>query len=633
MDNYTRSQKLKNSNIIVLAMIVLFLREIYSSNSETVSSMLSVVKNYTINNPEIRNVEIHPDGNLNLAMSYVHTKGGHMMILRCLNTNLMMGHPDGMVKMHNQLNSGSTKYNTREDMLNPILPYEGDVLEYIKEHHAVLLWLYDSNGMIVYDISKNDFLHLLMMNSINEKNKNNYIEDDYKLMAALFLLAEGFKLPLKHEYINGKPKITLYRNNEDKEYTIFQIDDMLCGSNKKNQSTRELINFLSNYCSSPILEGAGFKDPTNYEEYATGKFIYTPGFLIRTYIYHYLNRVPKTEPELFVKAVHDILWEYMPKKEQTDDKTDIQSKAEELFKKLFISTSNSEPNIKNKKRLMIRDIKNILEVNNFVWKPNDSNPVEVGMRPTELVDIIGVDVSNRENDSFMRIALNDYMKYLSVHKKYNNENENGIVKYVFELRKEQFEMLSKNQLIGIKHCVPYAGIEKQYDLIFLLIARVSRMNLKRTDPIMLLIKNLLANAYSKISVANTEEDYLVHYIAAFILEASIEGKPDITSILDPKSLKTDKMLKDFIKKLKPISDILVYLSVRRADSALTKFIMAYRQMEKIYNNSCGIDELIDEHASKQEKTHLSPFLTKNGLLNQVTAMLVNNIMDTEEIKE
>ncbi|KAI5145225.1 hypothetical protein NEPAR06_2174, partial [Nematocida parisii] len=298
------------------------------------------------------------------------------------------------------------------------------------------------------------------------------------------------------------------------------------------------------------------------------------------------------EPKLFVNAVHDILRLYMPKKEQTSDKTDIQSKAEEIFKKLFMVTSNSESDIKKKKRLMIRDIKNILKVNDFLYNPNSCNLAK--KETTELVDMLSADLSNRENDSFMRIALNDYMKYLSVHKKYNNEGENGIAKYIFELSKEQFETFSKNKLIGIKHCVPYAGIPNQYDLAFLLIARAFRMNLKRTDPVMMLIKNLLANAYRKISVVNNEQEYLVHYIAAFILETYIDGRPNITSILDPKSLKTDEMLEDSTEKLKPISDILVYLSVKRADSALIKFILAYKQMEKIYNNLCGIGKLIEE---------------------------------------
>ncbi|EIJ94355.1 uncharacterized protein NEPG_01023 [Nematocida parisii ERTm1] len=587
-----RLQTLKNSNIIVLAVVVLFLREIYSSNIEMVSNMLSVVENYTISSPEIGDVEIHPDGNLNLMMSYVHTKSGHMMILRCLNTNIIMGHPEKMVEMHNQLNRDSTKYNTGKDMLNPILPYEGNVLEYIKEHHAILLWLYDSNGMMSYNSKKDDLAHLFAMNSINGKDEDEYIEGDYKLMAALFLLSEGLKLPLKHEHINDEPKITLYKYNEDNENTIFQINDIPWNENKKNQNVRELINFLFKYYNSPVLEAAGFKDPTNYEEYATGNFIYTPGFLIRTYIYHYLNRIKRTEPKLFVNAVHDILRLYMPKKEQTSDKTDIQSKAEEIFKKLFMVTSNSESDIKKKKRLMIRDIKNILEVNDFLYNPNSCNLAK--KETTELVDMLSADLSNRENDSFMRIALNDYMKYLSVHKKYNNEDENGIAKYMFELSKEQFEMFSKNKLIGIKHCVPYAGIPNQYDLAFLLIARAFRMNLKRTDPVMMLIKNLLANAYRKISVVNNEQEYLVHYIAAFILETYIDGRPNITSILDPKSLKTDEMLEDSTEKLKPISDILVYLSVKRADSALIKFILAYKQMEKIYNNLCGIGKLIEE---------------------------------------
>ncbi|OAG32122.1 hypothetical protein NEIG_01853 [Nematocida sp. ERTm5] len=602
-------QPLKTSNIIVLVMIVLFVGEIYSSRPDMISNILSVVENYKINNPERGEVEIHPDGNLNLAMSYVHTKGGHMMILRCLNTNIKMWHPDEMVtSRHNQLNIGSTRYNIGREMLNSILPYEGEVLKYIKEHHEILLWLYDSNGVMVYRSYDGCFADSFWTNSINEKSKNNYIEGDYKLMAALFLLSEGLKLPLKHEHTKGIPKITLYKYSEDNARIIFQIKDTLYSSEMENQNMHDVIDFLSNYCNSPILEDAGFKDPTNYEEYATGNFIYTPGFLIRTYIYHYLNKIPKTEPELFIKAVHDILWEYMPKKGQTGSKTEMKSKAEELFEKFFISTNNSDPAIKEKKRLMLKDIKNIFKVNEFVWKSNDSNPVEVDMNLSELADMIGKDVSNRQNDSFMRITLNDYMKYLSVHKKYNNKGKDGIVKYIFELTKEQFEMFSKNQLIGIKHCVPYVGIEKQYDLIFLLIARVARMNPMRTDPIMILIQNLLASAYRKISEDSTEEDYLVYYIAAFILETIIEGKPDITSILDPKSLKTDKMLSNSIKKLKPISDILVYLSVKRADLALAKFILAYKQMEKIYNNSCGVCKLIDENASKQEKELLISFI-------------------------
>ncbi|KAI5168003.1 hypothetical protein NEIRO03_2348 [Nematocida sp. AWRm78] len=603
-------QPLKTSNIIVLVMIVLFVGEIYSSRPDMVSDILSAVENYKINNPERGEVEIHPDGNLNLAMSYVHTKGGHMMILRCLNTNITMWHPVEMVKLHNQLNIDSTRYHIGQDRLNYTLPYEGEVLKYIKEHHEILLWLYDSNGVIVYRSCDGFFADSFWVNSINMKTEKDYIEGDYKLMAALFLLSEGLKLPLKHERTKHISKITLYKYSEDDAKIIFQIKDTPYSSGMENQNMHDVIEFLSNYCNSPILEGAGFKDPTNYEEYATGNFIYTPGFLIRTYIYHYLNMIPKTQPELFIKAVHDILWEYMPKKGQPGSKTEMKSKAEELFEKFFISTSNSDPAIKEKKRLMLKDIRNILEVNEFVWKPNDSNPVEVGMNLSELADMIGKDVSNRQNDSFMRITLNDYMKYLSVHKKCNNEGKDGIVKYTFELTEEQFEMFSKNQLIGIKHCVPYVGIIKQYDLVFLLIERAARMNLKRTDPIMLLIKNLLANAHNKISVTNTEEDYLVHYIAAFILEAIIEGKSDITSILDPKSLKTDEMLSNSIKKLKPISDILVYLSVKRADSALTKFIMAYRQMEKIYNNSCSICKLIDENASKQEKELLISFMDK-----------------------
>ncbi|EIJ87866.1 hypothetical protein NEPAR06_2143 [Nematocida parisii] len=92
------------------------------------------------------------------------------------------------------------------------------------------------------------------------------------------------------------------------------------------------------------------------------------------------------------------------------------------------------------------------------------------------------------------------------------------------------------------------------------------------------------------------------------------------------------MLDKSIKKLKPISDILVYLSVKRADSALIKFIIAYRQMKNIYNNSHYIGELIEENMSKQEKIHLLQCLTKNGLANQVTS-IVNKIKDTKEIKK
>ncbi|KFG25281.1 uncharacterized protein NESG_02052 [Nematocida ausubeli] len=172
------------------------------------------------------------------------------------------------------------------DRVNPILSYTGEMLNYKRAYFTTLLELFPSiYGYVSIVHEKKDSFHVFI-NSSEIKNHK------HKILASLFLLAEGVAIPLTVNKSGNITDLALKKANLQEDHFKVNI----------SASSKFIIRVINFFIKEQKKEKKYSSNIPNSKE-----FINSPSFLIQTYIKHSLKN--KEEMNLFAQTVYGMLTE------------------------------------------------------------------------------------------------------------------------------------------------------------------------------------------------------------------------------------------------------------------------------------------------------------------------------------
>ncbi|EHY64351.1 hypothetical protein NERG_02597 [Nematocida ausubeli] len=207
--------------------------------------------------------------------------------------------------------------NQRQDRVHLILPYEGLLLKYKRAYFTTLLELFPSiHGYISIWSDREDSFFSFINSTAVEKYK-------YKILASLFLLAEGVDVPLAINESQNGTVLVLKKADEGEHFRLNMNVLVKTGKNAESldvfkrvlqKKAIDVVNFfIENRESKVFTEEKACSNLFYCKEHRQVEFVNSPTFLIQTYIRHYLESTE--EVVLFRKIVHDLLSEYMEQEE------------------------------------------------------------------------------------------------------------------------------------------------------------------------------------------------------------------------------------------------------------------------------------------------------------------------------
>ncbi|EHY65447.1 hypothetical protein NERG_01893 [Nematocida ausubeli] len=209
--------------------------------------------------------------------------------------------------------------NQRQDRVHLILPYEGVLLKYKRAYFTTLLELFPSiHGYISIWSDREDSFFSFINSTAVEKYK-------YKILASLLLLAEGVDVPLAINESESRTVLFLKKADEGEHFrlnmnTLANIckkatESLYVHKDLFKEGAVSVVRFFIENRENPVLKKEGYtSEPKSYKEFKKGKFMNSPGFLIQTYVYHCMENEDQTV--LFIKAVYDLLCEYMAQEKE-----------------------------------------------------------------------------------------------------------------------------------------------------------------------------------------------------------------------------------------------------------------------------------------------------------------------------
>ncbi|KAI5162884.1 hypothetical protein NEAUS03_2133 [Nematocida ausubeli] len=286
------------------------------------------------------------NGPLNPQHSMLSNEIGFMHSKRFLSTEIKTEYE---IKIGSTVSQDSTYTKTRDynkDTVHSDLLYSGIHLKYMNEYFRTLLELFPSlHGYVSIWTDKQDSFYAFMKSSTVKEHK-------YKILASLLLLSEGLQMPLSIDTSTQDIELVLKASTEEDHFRIrmckedsVEVKDEGVFRKKKELKYPEAMKvirfFIENSQAKIIKQLRYLSEPKSYKEFQSGKFLNSPGFLIQTYIYHYIE--DKTEMCIFIQTVHDLLCEYIEKNAGNSKITVIQSKkAKYIFSRYFSYNQNEE---------------------------------------------------------------------------------------------------------------------------------------------------------------------------------------------------------------------------------------------------------------------------------------------------
>ncbi|EIJ89419.1 hypothetical protein NEPAR07_1524 [Nematocida parisii] len=216
--------------------------------------------------------------------------------------------------------------------------------KYTQEYHSRIIKMFPS---AVGDLSieaGRDNAFTLFLKSDTTKPYTKYI------LASLLLLSEGVDMRISVDYSNNKKRLILKNKKETKEYINADMCIDVIDSNQEivkigvyQSEVTEIINFFRRYRVCPS-EGSNStpSEPRSKEEFKTGIFMSSIGFLIESYIFEYIDNVQ--EYIEFIDAVYELLCDQMERDpEQLSDK---RRKIDKVFDRLFVPIESLDNELK-----------------------------------------------------------------------------------------------------------------------------------------------------------------------------------------------------------------------------------------------------------------------------------------------
>ncbi|KAI5135811.1 hypothetical protein NEAUS06_1661 [Nematocida ausubeli] len=257
------------------------------------------------------------------------------------------------IKIESTVSQDQTYTKTRDyskDTVYPDLPYSGTHLKYMNDYFRTLLEMFPSlHGYVSIWTDKKDSFYNFMNSSTVKEHK-------YKILASLLLLSEGLQIPLSIETSTEHIELVLKESTEEDQFRIRMCKDTETKDTeetknegvfrkkkvfKYTEAMKVLMFFIENSQAKIIKQERYLSEPKSYKEFQSGKFLNSPGFLIQTYIYYYIE--DKTEMCIFIQTVHDLLCKYIENSAGNSKITVIQTKkAEYIFNRYFAYNQNEE---------------------------------------------------------------------------------------------------------------------------------------------------------------------------------------------------------------------------------------------------------------------------------------------------
>ncbi|KAI5160036.1 hypothetical protein NEAUS03_0816 [Nematocida ausubeli] len=195
------------------------------------------------------------------------------------------------------------------------LRYKGELLKYKRAYFNALLEMFPSlyGYLSIFTDRKDSFYGFINGAAVKEHK--------HKILASLFLLAEGVDVPLDlSESQNG---IELVLRKEDDGGEHFRVSmNVVVKTNKESaeypyvyetmpeRGAVSVVKFFIENRNNPVLKEEGYNsEPKKYGDFLKGKFENSPVFLIQTFVYHYME--DEKETVSFIEAVYNLLCEYM----------------------------------------------------------------------------------------------------------------------------------------------------------------------------------------------------------------------------------------------------------------------------------------------------------------------------------
>ncbi|EHY65297.1 hypothetical protein NERG_01743, partial [Nematocida ausubeli] len=243
----------------------------------------------------------------------------------------------------------------RQDRVHLILPYEGVLLKYKRAYFNTLLELFPSiHGYVSIWSDRGDSFFSFINSTYVEEHK-------HKILASLFLLAEGVDVPLAVNESESRTVLVLKKADEGEYFRLNMNVLVKTGKNAESldmfkrvlqKKAIDVVNFfIENRESKVFTEEKACSNLFYCKEHRQVEFVNSPAFLIQTYIRNCLESTEKVI--LFRETVRGMLSEYMgqeeasPKKEQR--KQELAAQAKDMFSRYFIlgKQISNDPNYTN----------------------------------------------------------------------------------------------------------------------------------------------------------------------------------------------------------------------------------------------------------------------------------------------
>ncbi|KAI5128554.1 hypothetical protein NEPAR04_1242 [Nematocida parisii] len=274
------------------------------------------------------NIAINSNGDLSSIKGYILHKCGYMQNLRYYLSYIIEIEPDYIETNTTTLNR-CTRY-----LLNYIYNCP-EKCTYLREFNQQLINMFPSEkGRLSIESESYDSFTRFLREC---KNKL----DGLYVLASLFLLSEGVKMPI--EIVNGldkKNSLVLKKNGEFGFRINLPMNIMSTSGNLVyQQKTEDIVNFFKN-----SEEGDSLKVPCNflfhysYYELSKGNFLFGPRFLIQSYFFEYIDTVDMYKD--FVGIVYELINEQMPINMHYPS-TKAEKKVINAFYWIFIEKRNS----------------------------------------------------------------------------------------------------------------------------------------------------------------------------------------------------------------------------------------------------------------------------------------------------
>ncbi|EIJ89226.1 hypothetical protein NEPAR07_2217 [Nematocida parisii] len=326
------------TGVRIFLLILCFINKIFALNHDEIEEIHEL--QFT-NQPESEDsVVINLEGSLNVARWYIDDTTNNITNKKWLNT-------DNKVIMHTKDDITRMCYITESTQGIP--QNQSEIDKYMKGYYRVLYTLFNWSLIRPEDKSKSKSKEDEIASSSSK-----YI---YRTLAHLFLMTEGLYLPIevsdseyddmvfmlsdsnnKYTHIRCIASYIGHKRNSkhmDSSSTYNMMYNCYCNMSEadKSENERRIIEFFIEYSDRSVIQKAfKFTEPTTREEFITGEFMNTPGFLIQNYVY--ITMCSVLEIKLFIEEVHALLMECI--KGVSKDKAKHKETATKIFKKLFI---------------------------------------------------------------------------------------------------------------------------------------------------------------------------------------------------------------------------------------------------------------------------------------------------------